>query len=43
LQQAGYATDPKYAEKILGILERGSYSNLVNQLKNSGKESLTGT
>ncbi len=43
LQQAGYATDPKYAEKILGILERGSYSNLVNQLKNSGNESLTGT
>ncbi|MAZ70648.1 MAG: flagellar assembly peptidoglycan hydrolase FlgJ [Porticoccus sp.] len=43
LQQAGYATDPKYAEKILGILERGNYSNLVNQLKNSGKESLTGT
>lgn len=43
LQQAGYATDPKYAEKILGILERGSYSNLVNQLKNSGKASLTGT
>ena len=43
LQQAGYATDPKYAEKILGILERGSYSNLVNQLKNSGEESLTGT
>ena len=23
LQQAGYATDPKYAEKILGILESG--------------------
>lgn len=43
LQQAGYATDPKYAEKILGILERGNYSNLVNQLKNSGKASLTGT
>ncbi|WP_339641595.1 flagellar assembly peptidoglycan hydrolase FlgJ [uncultured Porticoccus sp.] len=43
LQQAGYATDPKYAEKILGILERGNYSNLVNQLKNSGEESLTGT
>ncbi|MEP3855482.1 MAG: flagellar assembly peptidoglycan hydrolase FlgJ [Porticoccus sp.] len=43
LQQAGYATDPKYAEKILGILERGSYSNLVNQLKNFGKASLTGT
>jgi len=35
LQGAGYATDPQYAEKILGILGRGNYSSVINELKNS--------
>ena len=35
LQNAGYATDPKYADKILGILDRGNYSTVINELKNS--------
>ncbi|MDX2464266.1 MAG: flagellar assembly peptidoglycan hydrolase FlgJ [Porticoccus sp.] len=35
LQDAGYATDPKYAEKILGILGRNNYSSVINELKNS--------
>lgn len=36
LQEAGYATDPKYAEKISAIMATGSYQQTVNQLKNSG-------
>ncbi|MEH6616210.1 MAG: flagellar assembly peptidoglycan hydrolase FlgJ [Porticoccus sp.] len=35
LQNAGYATDPKYAEKILGILDKSNYSSVINELKNS--------
>jgi flagellar protein FlgJ len=35
LQGAGYATDPQYAEKILGILGRSNYSSVINELKNS--------
>ena len=35
LQGAGYATDPLYAEKILGILDRSNYSSVINELKNS--------
>ena len=35
LQDAGYATDPQYAEKILGILGRNNYSSVINELKNS--------
>lgn len=35
LQNAGYATDPKYADKILGILDRSNYSSVINELKNS--------
>ena len=35
LQSAGYATDPKYADKILGILDRGNYSTVIKELKNS--------
>lgn len=34
LQGAGYATDPRYAEKILDILGRGSFRGLVAELKN---------
>lgn len=35
LQNAGYATDPQYADKILGILDRSNYSSVINELKNS--------
>jgi flagellar protein FlgJ len=35
LQSAGYATDPNYADKILGILDRGNYSTVIKELKNS--------
>lgn len=35
LQNAGYATDPQYADKILSILGRGNYSSVINELKNS--------
>jgi len=35
LQGAGYATDPHYADKILGILGKGQYSSVINELKNS--------
>ncbi len=41
LQEAGYATDPRYALKIQGILERGNYSNLIDELKNSSSQTLT--
>ncbi len=37
LQDAGYATDPQYADKIMGIVSRGSYSAIVEELKNSQK------
>lgn len=33
LQQGGYATDPKYAEKILSILSRDEFDTSVNELK----------
>ena len=35
LQDAGYATDPQYADKILSIIGRGNYSSVINELKNS--------
>lgn len=35
LQSAGYATDPRYAEKILGIIDRNNHSSVINELKNS--------
>ncbi|HHO59175.1 MAG TPA: flagellar assembly peptidoglycan hydrolase FlgJ, partial [Thiotrichales bacterium] len=35
LQQAGYATDPAYAEKIQGITQRESFQQLVSSLKNN--------
>lgn len=41
LQQAGYATDPRYAEKISSIIQRESYSDLINELKNSANTSIT--
>ncbi len=35
LQDAGYATDPKYADKIMAIVGRSAYSSIVHELKNS--------
>lgn len=40
LQEAGYATDPKYADKILDILERGTLPGIVG-VKNDFAGSLT--
>jgi len=36
LQQAGYATDPAYAEKISNIMNRGDFSKTVSELRLSG-------
>jgi len=33
LQQAGYATDPAYAEKISNIMNRGDFSKTVSELR----------
>tara|TARA_R110002110_G_scaffold405241_1_gene624192 strand:+ start:23427 stop:24404 length:978 start_codon:yes stop_codon:yes gene_type:complete len=35
LQDAGYATDPLYADKIMGILESDKVTDFIAQLKNS--------
>jgi flagellar protein FlgJ len=35
LQNAGYATDPHYADKIRSIMNRGAYTEVVGQLKQS--------
>ncbi len=35
LQDAGYATDPDYADKILAILGDDRYSSIMRELKNS--------
>lgn len=42
LQSAGYATDPEYADKIMNILDDGSYSKMIRALKNPGNLSLSG-
>lgn len=34
LQDAGYATDPSYAQKIMGIVGKASFGSVVNELKN---------
>lgn len=34
LQDAGYATDPGYAEKIMGILGTSTFGSIINELKN---------
>jgi len=34
LQAAGYATDPSYAQKILGIIGKASFGAVVSELKN---------
>jgi len=34
LQEAGYATDPGYADKILGIMARSSFRAVIGELKN---------
>ena len=33
LQEAGYATDPRYAEKIQGIMTSDRFAGVINQLK----------
>jgi flagellar protein FlgJ len=40
LQDAGYATDPAYAEKIMDIVGRTSYESVVDELKNFSSASL---
>lgn len=35
LQDAGYATDPRYAEKIMGIVSQSRTAPVINELKNS--------
>jgi len=35
LQDAGYATDPRYAEKIMGIVGQSSTGPVINELKKS--------
>ena len=34
LQDAGYATDPGYADKIMGIIGTSAYEAVVEELKN---------
>lgn len=41
LQGAGYATDPAYAQKIIGILDTRAHSPVVAELKDSGPLPLT--
>jgi flagellar protein FlgJ len=36
LQRAGYATDPKYAQKVVGVLESADMKRALSQLKNQG-------
>ena len=36
LQEAGYATDPRYAEKIEAILERPETKQVLKRLKSTG-------
>ncbi len=36
LQESGYATDPRYAEKILAILERPETKQVIEYLKSAG-------
>ena len=37
LQESGYATDPKYAEKIISILNRPEFQEAETKLKNSNQ------
>jgi len=41
LQGAGYATDPRYAEKIAGIIDSPTWRNEWDQFKTGGPGSLT--
>ncbi len=40
LQSAGYATDPAYADKVLGIMQRDVMISSIEQLKNPESETL---
>lgn len=42
LQQAGYATDPRYSEKIMGIVGKDTYASVINELKNKQNLPLSG-
>ena len=42
LQDAGYATDPDYADKIINIMDRGEYAAVFAELKSFEPLSLTG-
>ncbi|MCW8887434.1 MAG: flagellar assembly peptidoglycan hydrolase FlgJ [Gammaproteobacteria bacterium] len=42
LQQAGYATDPDYAEKVGAIMNRGRFASAINMVA-STSETVTGT
>lgn len=41
LQGAGYATDPRYAQKIISILDTPAYSSIFDELKNFASLPLT--
>ena len=40
LQKAGYATDPRYADKLTSVLEGKDMQRALQQLKDSGQRSL---
>lgn len=42
LQEAGYATDPAYADKIAEVLRGGTMRKAIDALKNIGKLPITG-
>ncbi len=42
LQRAGYATDPRYAEKVTEIMQRGTFARTVSALKVPGEKTLIG-
>jgi flagellar protein FlgJ len=42
LQDAGYATDPAYADKILSIIERGALDGADDALKKTAAVPLSG-
>ncbi len=43
LQSAGYATDPNYAEKIIGILKSDRFKDMINKVTSPEMESIVDT
>ncbi len=41
LQSAGYATDPRYADKLTGVLNSKTMQSVIRDLKNSGARPIT--